>query len=77
LHLREPQEIDETRAMTLGMLSSDVTLRASARLGDEQCRNCRYYLEDTADISYCRHPELRMLVGADWSCVWWEPASEA
>ena len=75
--LPEPQEIDETRSMELRVLSSKTALRASPRLVDEQCQNCRYFLENTADISYCWHPALRMLVGADWSCVWWEPRSEA
>ena len=40
--------------------------------GNEKCDNCLYYLENTADISYCWHPKLRILVGADWWCQWWE-----
>ena len=74
--LLEPQEIDEARSMELRILTSDTTLRATCRLGGEQCQSCRYYLENTADISYCWHPKLRILVGADWSCVWWESGSE-
>jgi len=69
----EPQEIDEDLAMKLRILSSDASLRNSQRLGDEQCAGCRYFLENTADISYCWHPKLRILVGSDWSCAWWEP----
>jgi hypothetical protein len=36
--------------------------------------NCRYYLENTAGVSYCWHPKLRILVGAAWWCQWWEPS---
>jgi len=42
---------------------------------DALCANCRYYLDDTAEISYCWHPSLRILVGDNWSCQWWEDAS--
>ena len=40
--------------------------------GNEKCDNCLYYLEPTADISYCWHLKLRILVGAEWWCQWWE-----
>jgi len=40
--------------------------------GDERCDNCLYYLENTAEISYCWHPKLRILVGGPWWCQWWE-----
>jgi hypothetical protein len=67
----EPEEIDEQLSMELRQLSSDAGIRGSSS-GDAQCENCVYYLENTADISYCWHPRLRILVGADWSCAWWE-----
>jgi len=35
-----------------------------------------YYLENTADISYCWHPKLRILVGGTWWCQWWEKIPE-
>jgi len=44
--------------------------------GEEQCENCLYYLENTAAISYCWHPKLRILVGANWWCQWWEKIPE-
>jgi len=71
----EPKEIDETRSMELRYLSTNAMLRGRPS-GEEQCENCIYYLEDTADVSYCWHPKLRILVGAAWWCQWWEPASE-
>lgn len=72
----EPQEIDETRSTELGRLSARAVLRRGIA-GDEHCENCAYYLEDTADISYCWYPNVRILVGSDWWCQWWTPASEA
>ena len=40
--------------------------------GDEKCDNCLYYLNTAEAISYCWHPKLRILVGAEWWCQWWE-----
>jgi len=67
----EPQEIDEQRSLELRQLSTAAGLRGSPS-GGAQCGDCVYYLENTADVSYCWHPKLRILVGADWSCAWWE-----
>jgi hypothetical protein len=67
----EPKEIDETLSMDLRHLSMNAGLRG-APSGALQCENCIYYLENTADISYCWHPKLRILVGAEWWCQWWE-----
>ena len=71
----EPKEIDETRSMEFRHLSANATLRGSAS-SEQRCENCRYYLENTADISYCWHPKLRILVGAEWWCQWWESSSD-
>ena len=68
----EPQEIDEKLSIELRHLSADAGLRG-APSGDARCDNCVYYLENTADISYCWHPKLRILVGDGWWCQWWEP----
>jgi hypothetical protein len=70
----QPNEIDETRSMELRHLSANAGLRGRLS-GDERCENCAYYLENTADISYCWHPKLRIIVGANWWCQWWEKAS--
>ncbi len=40
--------------------------------GEEKCEACRYYLESYKDISYCWHSKVRILVGAEWWCQWWE-----
>ena len=72
----EPSEIDETTSMDLRILASTVSLKGSPS-GTERCVNCAYYLEPTADLSYCWHPRLRILVGADWWCERWEPVPES
>jgi hypothetical protein len=59
----EPKEIDEKNWLVLKDLPYQ---------GTEQCNNCLYYLDTDADISYCWHPTLRILVGAEWWCQWWE-----
>src|SRR3954451_21683217 len=67
----EPKEIDEKLAIELRHLADNAVLKGQPQ-GEEQCDNCLYYLENTAEISYCWHPKLRILVGADWWCQWWE-----
>ena len=67
----EPKPVDETLSMELQILASNAVLRGR-RSGDEKCVNCRYYLDETADLSYCCHPKIRILVGDNWSCQWWE-----
>jgi hypothetical protein len=67
----EPKEIDETISMELRILSSNAGLKGRPS-GDERCDNCRYYLEPTADLSYCWHQKLRILVGSTCWCQWWE-----
>ena len=71
----EPKEIDETRSMELRHIATNAMLRGRSS-SEQRCENCRYYLEDTADISYCWHPRLRILVGAQWWCQWWETSSD-
>ena len=67
----EPKEIDEKLAIQLRHLADNAVLKGQPQ-GDERCENCLYYLENTAEVSYCWHPKLRILVGAQWWCQWWE-----
>jgi hypothetical protein len=67
----EPDELDEELWQQLQGRSSTARLR-SRPTGDMRCAGCRYYLEPSADLSYCWHPQLRILVGGDWWCQWWE-----
>ncbi|WP_426571310.1 hypothetical protein [Aquihabitans sp. McL0605] len=72
----EPAEIDETLSMDLRVRSSAVSLKGTPA-GPDSCAGCAFYLEPTADISYCWHPALRILVGSAWWCVCWESAEGA
>jgi hypothetical protein len=67
----EPQEIDQELALKLSHLTEDAMLRANP-FQDERCNNCLFYLDADAGLSYCWHPKLRVLVGNDWWCQWWE-----
>jgi hypothetical protein len=67
----EPKEEDEKLAIQLRHLADNAVLKARPQ-GEERCDNCRYYLEPTREISYCWHPKLRILVGDQWWCQWWE-----
>lgn len=67
----EPKPIDEENSLRLAHLVEDAILRGKPN-GDERCDNCLYYLDNTKDISYCWHPEIRILVGGPWWCQWWE-----
>jgi hypothetical protein len=71
----EPKEIDEKLAIELGHMVENNVLRGHPS-GEEKCENCRYYLESYKDLSYCWHPKLRILVGGDWWCQWWEAIPE-
>ena len=67
----EPKEIDEKISLQLRHLADDATLRGQPN-GEERCDNCLYYTEPEKKISYCWHMKLRILVGHDWWCQWWE-----
>jgi len=72
----EPKPVDETLSMELQILASNAVLRGHPS-GEERCANCRYYLDETADLSYCWHPKIRILVGDNWWCQWWDAIPEA
>lgn len=67
----EPKEIDEKLALELQHLAENAVLKGKP-YGDEKCGNCLYYLNADANIAYCWHPKLRILVGTEWWCQWWE-----
>ena len=62
-------------AIELRHLSQNA-VRQGCPAGDARCEICRYYLDPTASISYCWHPKLRILVGDQWWCQWWEKIPE-
>lgn len=74
--LPEPKEIDEQNWLALKDLLERATLKGHPYQDTEMCDNCLYYLNPEDDISYCWHPQLRILVGAHWWCQWWEAIPE-
>jgi hypothetical protein len=71
----EPKEIDEKNWLELSHLAERAVLRGHPN-GDERCSNCLYYLNPDDDFSYCWHQQLRILVGSQWWCQWWEKIEE-
>ena len=71
----EPKEIDEKLSLQLRHLADDAVLKGEP-YGEERCQNCHYYTEVDKKISYCWHMKLRILVGAEWWCQWWEKIEE-
>jgi hypothetical protein len=70
----EPKEIDEQNWLALRDLSERAVLRGHPYDEHEKCATCLYYLNQDDDLSYCWHPQLRILVGGEWWCQWWEVA---
>jgi hypothetical protein len=71
LPVPEPKEIDEKLSIQLRHMQEDNVLKGEP-YGDERCDNCLYYMDPDVKISYCWHPKLRILVGGNWWCQWWE-----
>ena len=42
----------------------------------EKCKDCKWYL-GFSGIAYCWHQKVRMLVGSEWWCQWFETAEES
>jgi hypothetical protein len=72
----EPKEVDEKNWLQLRDLLGRATLKGHPYQDTERCGNCLYYLDTDDDISYCWHPQLRILVGFEWWCQWWEAIPE-
>jgi len=75
LPIPEPKPEDEKLSLQLRHLAEDAVLRGNPN-GDERCGNCLFYLNADEKIAYCWHPKLRILVGGDWWCQWWEAIPE-
>jgi hypothetical protein len=72
----EPAPEDEKIWIGLQHFAERAVLRGHPYQDKEKCDNCMYYLDPSSDLSYCWHPQLRILVGADWWCQWWEEIPE-
>lgn len=71
----EPKEIDEKNWLQFKDLMMRAVLKGQPYAA-EKCGNCLYYLDTDDSISYCWHPQLRILVGTEWWCQWWEAIPE-
>ena len=71
----EPKEVDEQNWMLAQQMMERAVLKGEP-YGDERCDNCLYYHDPTSSISYCWHQQIRILVGGQWWCQWWEPVEE-
>jgi len=67
------EEQMEQENQQLQALIREARLKGSPS-GEQRCDNCRYYVGEYRKIAYCDHPRLRILVGFDWWCQWWEAA---
>ncbi len=56
----EPKEIDEKNWLELQHFIERAVLRGEP-YGEEKCGNCLYYLDTDASLTYCWHPQLRVL----------------
>ncbi len=65
----------EQEAMLLMHRQEDAILEAHPH-DDERCKECKWYL-GFGDIAYCWHQKIRMLVGYDWWCQWFETEEES
>ena len=59
-----------------GFVRNGVVAFKGVPYGDEKCGNCLYYLNPDDKLAYCWHPKLRILVGAEWWCQWWEKTED-
>lgn len=71
----EPTELDEQRHDELQKLAEGAALKGRPEYGD-MCKKCAYFLEPDGLLSYCWHPKLRILVGAEWWCHFFEERTE-
>ena len=63
--------VDEARFASAQRAAKVSALRGSPLDGDH-CGTCFYFLEPGAELSFCWHEKLQILVGGDWWCHFWE-----
>ena len=63
--------VDEAKLQATQRVVKVTALRGRPVEGDS-CANCYYFLEPGADLAFCWHEKLQMLVGAPWWCQFWE-----
>lgn len=75
----EPGERDQARAAQLRQEKVVEEQWVTTPRSGERCNDCLFFLNPDESVSYCWHPELRVIVGADHWCQHWEaaPATQA
>ena len=68
-------EVDVARFAEAQRVVKVAALRGTPLEGD-RCGNCYYFLEPGADLAFCWHEKLQILVGASWWCHFWEMTEE-
>lgn len=63
--------VDDERLREAQRIVRIAALRGVPLDGD-RCRDCYYYLDPGADLAFCWHEKLQILVGADWWCHYFE-----
>jgi hypothetical protein len=63
--------VNEARLKEAQRIVRVAALRGSPVDGD-RCGDCYYYLEPGADLAFCWHEKLQILVGTDWWCHYFE-----
>ncbi|MTV25750.1 hypothetical protein FTX61_10050 [Nitriliruptoraceae bacterium ZYF776] len=68
----DPVPEDEDRVLALQELLDATELWGEPRRDGPdrgaRCDGCAHYLNPPLPLAYCWHPEVRLLVGASWSC---------
>jgi hypothetical protein len=67
--------VDEARFADAQRIVKVSALRGTPLEGDA-CGTCYYFLEPGADLAFCWHEKLQILVGASWWCHYWEMREE-
>jgi hypothetical protein len=73
--MNEPT-VDDARFEQAQRVVRLTALRGSPVEGDS-CSSCYYYLEPGAELAFCRHEKLQMLVASQWWCHYWEMTEES
>lgn len=63
--------VDEIRFAAAQRVVKLAALRGSPLDGD-RCATCLYFLDPDAELAFCWHEKLHVVVGADWWCHYWE-----
>lgn len=74
----EETQIDperEREGMMLMHRAEDALLDHQPHEG-EKCKDCKWYVGFDG-VAYCWHQKIRMLVGPDWWCQWFETEEES